>query len=145
MCPKSNHTTKTRHHFFLNPYEHQAFTRCPQCNNKTKLRIFPLVIHIDPRQLLCINKRCKYCEACDLIIAKRVEVESLMTTCCENNDPSVIGNKYHVVGTLSKEAWNRHGKKTTYAENVTLPPKIGPGAMRGFRNIMWLRCRAFEG
>lgn len=43
---------KTRHYFFLNPYEDCAFTRCPKCNNKTKIRKFPLVIHIVNRMYM---------------------------------------------------------------------------------------------
>ena len=52
---------KTRHYFFLNPYEDCAFTKCPKCNNSTKVRKFPLVIHIEPLQFLVLNKNCKYC------------------------------------------------------------------------------------
>jgi hypothetical protein len=119
MCPKSkNDNRKTRHYFFLNPYENEAFTKCPQCSQKTKLREFPLVIHIDPRQLLCLNKSCKYCEKCDLIIAKQAEIESLMATCFEKLDPSIIGNKYLVIGTLDKEDWKQYSKKQTYPEDT---------------------------
>jgi hypothetical protein len=118
MCPKSNHTIKTRHYFFLNPYKDQAFTRCPQCNRKTKLRKYPLVIHIEPRQLLCLNKGCKYCESCDLIIVKQAEIESLIAVCCEKLNPSLIGNKYLVFGTVDRSDWKQNSKKTTYPEET---------------------------
>ncbi len=65
------------HKFFLNPYTDCAFTKCPKCDSKTKVRKFPLVISIKPQQLLILNKQCKYCP-CDLIIAKKQELESLM-------------------------------------------------------------------
>ena len=45
-----NKPYKTRHYFFLNPYEDYAFTKCPKCDEKTKVRKFPLAIHIDPGQ-----------------------------------------------------------------------------------------------
>jgi uncharacterized protein with PIN domain len=69
---------KKRHYFFLNPYEDQAFTRCPKCNGKTKIRKFPLAIHIEPGQIFGLNKHCKYCPVCDLIIGDRSDIEHLM-------------------------------------------------------------------
>lgn len=108
--------TKTRYYFFLNPYENEAFTRCPKCQEKTKVRKFPLVIHIDPHQILCLNKSCKYCEKCDLIIGKQVEIESLMAATCEQLDPSLIGNKYLVIGTFDKKDWRDYSKRTVYPD-----------------------------
>ena len=70
---------KKKHKFFLNPYSDCAFTKCPKCETKTKVRKFPLVIHIEPQQIFLLNKQCKYCPNCDLIIVKKQEIESLMT------------------------------------------------------------------
>ena len=111
-------TNKKKHYFYLNPYENEAFTRCPKCGEKTKLRKYPLFIHIEPNQPLCLNKSCKYCEKCDLIIGKQGEIESLMSACCENLDPSLIGNNYLVVGTLDKADWRRFSKQTTYPKDT---------------------------
>ena len=61
----------TRHYFFLNPYEDAAFTRCPKCETKTLIRKFPLVVHIEPQQLFILNKKCRFCPRCDLIIARK--------------------------------------------------------------------------
>ena len=119
MNSKTQKTNRrTRHNFFLNPYKDEAFTRCPQCNEKTKVRKYPLVVHIEPHQLLCLNKSCKYCEACDLIIGKQSEIENLMSACSEKLDPSVIGNKYVVFGTFDKSDWKQCNKKTTYPEET---------------------------
>ncbi len=104
---------KTKHYFFLNPYEDCAFTKCPKCDNKTKLRKFPLVIHIEPQQLFTLNKKCKYCTTCDLIIAKKSEVESLMSCKFEKVNPTIVGNKYLVFGTLSRSDWQQHSKTPT--------------------------------
>ena len=93
------------HRFFLNPYEDAAFTKCPKCESKTKVRKFPLVIHIEPSQLFVLNKRCRFCECCDLIIARRSELESLMAATFERRDPAIIGNEYVVVGTLPRDLW----------------------------------------
>ncbi len=44
-----------RYRFFLNPYKDVRFTRCPQCDNKTRQRKLPLFVHVDPMQPLLLN------------------------------------------------------------------------------------------
>jgi hypothetical protein len=105
--------SEEKHRFFLNPYEDTAFTKCPKCESKTKVRKFPLVIHIEPGSLLVLNKRCRYCVACDLIITHRWEVESLMAAAFESRDPEIIGNEYVVVGTLPREVWRSRDSEDT--------------------------------
>lgn len=100
---------QTKHYFFLNPYK-DSFTKCPKCNKKTKLRKFPLVIHIEPNQFFVLNKICKYCTECDLIITKQVEIETLMAGRFEKVVPSFVGNKYVVFGTLDKNQWVKYSK-----------------------------------
>jgi len=96
---------RRRHYFFLNPYEDAAFTKCPKCEGKTKIRKFPLVIHIDPQQLLLLNKKCRYCVNCDLIITKKSELESLMAASFEESKPEIIGNNYLVMGVAERRDW----------------------------------------
>ncbi len=105
---KKENTTKTRHYFFLNTYDDCAFTKCPKCDSKTKLRKFPLVIHIEPQQMLFLNKNCKYCLKCDLIIVKKSEIEMHITAQYEKVNPSIIGNKYLVFGTLDRSDWRKY-------------------------------------
>ena len=62
---------KKGHYFFLNRYASEAFTKCPKCDQKTKLRKIPLVIHIEPQELFTLNKVCRYCPYCDLVIAQK--------------------------------------------------------------------------
>ena len=45
--------------FFLNPYEDERFTRCPQCGAKTRQRKLPLVIHVDPMHPVSLNYTCR--------------------------------------------------------------------------------------
>ena len=96
---------KKRHYFYLNPYEDVAFTKCPKCHNKTKVRKFPLVIHIDPHQMFLLNKQCKYCTNCDLIIAKKTDVGNLMAARMSQACPEIIGNDYLVMGTVDRKDW----------------------------------------
>ena len=105
MTERDTITQKRRHRFFLNPYQDAAFTRCPKCLSKTRIRRFPLVIHIDPRQLFLLNKQCRYCTRCDLIIARKSEVESLMAAAFEQLNPQVIGNDYLVMGAAERSDW----------------------------------------
>jgi len=102
---------KKRHYFFLNPYDDCAFTKCPQCDAKTKVRKYPLVIHIEPQQLFLLNKTCKYCVDCDLIITKHSEIEQQQTAAFIERNPEIIGNDYLVMGTLDKKDWRRRGKE----------------------------------
>ena len=41
-----------RYTFVLNPYTDYRFTRCPNCDQPTRLRKFVLFIHVDPEHLL---------------------------------------------------------------------------------------------
>ena len=107
MTPKKN---PTKHYFFLNPYGDCAFTKCPKCNDKTKVRKFPLVIHVEPNQLFFLNKICKYCTNCDLIIVKQSKLEALMSSQFKEVNPTVVGNKYLVFGTLSRSDWQEYSK-----------------------------------
>ena len=109
-------TTKNnpkKHYFFLNPYKDCAFTKCPKCSAKTKVRKFPLVIHIDPKQLFILKKNCKYCTNCDLIIVKQSKLEELLACQFEEVNPQVVGNKYLVFGTFSRSDWQKYSKTLT--------------------------------
>ena len=94
-----------RHYFFLNPYDDAAFTRCPKCEEKTKIRKYCLLIHIDPKHLFSLNKSCRYCPECDLIIVKQADLEGLLAAICEQYTPDIIGNEYFVFGTMDRKDW----------------------------------------
>jgi len=119
MTKSNTITQKRKHYFFLNPYQDAAFTKCPKCQTKTKIRRFPLVIHIDPQQLFVLNKKCRYCTRCDLIIAGKSELESLMATAFERLNPQIIGNKYLVMGVAERADW-RESQKGKMAQNQAI-------------------------
>jgi len=99
-----------KYRFFSNPYVDCAFTRCPNCDEKTKVRKFCLVIHVDPEQLVSFNKTCKFCTRCELIIVKKREIEAYLAEMCERIGRSeMIGNDYLVMGTLDRKL-HRKGK-----------------------------------
>ena len=106
---------RTRHLFFLNPYSDVAFTKCPKCEGKTRLRKLPLVIHIEPDQMLVLNKTCRYCPGCDLVIARQSELEPLMAAAFAERRPEVVGNEYLVVGTLDRSNWRAQMREPSEA------------------------------
>jgi hypothetical protein len=107
-----------KHFFFLNPYEDCAFTRCPKCENKTKERNFALVIKIDPQPPFLLNKICRYCPHCDLIIAEKNELESLISTASKKSKPDIVKNNYLVFGALQKADWRQISNSESNADEL---------------------------
>lgn len=94
--------------FFLNPYRDMRCTKCPQCDTKMHQRKLPLVIHIEPRGLLSLNKTCRYCPHCDLLIAHQNDVERILAAALSPfQAKSISRDDYLVVGTLEKAVWRR--------------------------------------
>ena len=107
-----------RFRFFLNPYTDVRFTTCPQCGGKTRQRKLPLVIHVDPMQLLALNKTCRYCPACDLLIAHQDELEGLLASFFGEHQPEIVGNDYLVLGTEDRADWLRGVRTVVYPQEA---------------------------
>ena len=93
--------------FFLNPYTDARFTSCPGCGRTTKLRKLPLAIHVDQWGMVLMNKECRFCPHCDLLIAHRDEMEPCLAQLFSNIAPEAIGNDYLVIGTVERPHWRR--------------------------------------
>ena len=107
-----------RYRFFLNPYEDMRFTRCPQCDNKMHQRKLPLVIHVDPTYMLSLNKTCRYCPHCDLLIAHQDDLEHFLASFFSEHQPEVIGNDYLVLGTMDKQVWKHAAQQPMNMEEM---------------------------
>ena len=118
-----------RYRFFLNPYSDVRFTTCPQCRGKTRQRKLPLVIHIDPMQLVALNKTCRYCPRCDLLIAHQDELEAWLAAFFTEHWPEIVGNDYLVLGTDDRADWLR-GVRTP------ILPKEALGHLHDFREVV---------
>jgi len=94
-----------QYNFVLNPYPDMRVSSCPFCGQKTGQRKLPLLIHIAPMHLIALNYTCRYCQACDLLIAHKHEIEHLLTGLFSQAHPDVVGNEYLVIGTVEKKAW----------------------------------------
>ena len=96
-------TTKEKYNFFLNPYTDAAFTKCPKCDGKTKVKKFPLLIFIEKiKFVLNLNKTCKYCPYCDLIIAKKDELKPMAEAY------GVKVDDFFIYGTLPIEIYKQY-------------------------------------
>jgi len=93
--------------FFLNPYQDVRFSSCPQCANKTRQRKLPLFIHVSPAQPVTLNKTCRYCPNCDLLIAHQDEIEDILSRIFTTLNPEIVGNDYLVIGTVERATWKR--------------------------------------
>lgn len=94
-----------RFDFFLNPYTDIRFTTCPKCSAKTKLRKLPLFIHIYPSQPVSLNKTCRYCPNCDLLIVHKNELDALLGEMTGQPNFNQSGEDYLVVGTIDRKDW----------------------------------------
>ena len=96
-----------RHRFFLNPYQDARFTRCPKCEAKTRLKKLPLVIHVDDWGMFVLNKTCRFCPACQLLIVHQDGLEAYLVAFFDEQAPEVVGNDYLVIGTVDRPDWKR--------------------------------------
>lgn len=103
-----------RYDFFLNTYQDTRFTTCPRCRIKTRPRKFSLVIHVNPSYTTILEKMCRFCYACGLLIVHQDQLEEQLVTQFMTINPEAIGNDYQVIGTLDSAAWNQ-GKQELWS------------------------------
>ena len=122
-----------RHVFFLNPYQDARFTRCPQCEGKIRQKKLPLAIHVNDAGMVILNKTCRFCPGCDLLIAHQDEIETYLAQCFAEPAPEAIGNEYLVVGTLDRPDWKR-GMTTPLTNEEMLH------SLHGFKDVVQFEC-----
>jgi hypothetical protein len=105
--PKRLGKQPPRYRFLLNPFRDRRFAVCPDCEGRTLLRKVPLVIHVDPLNPVAINKSCRYCPRCDLLMAHKDEIEQQLARLFAIRAPELIGKDYLVLGTLDRDVWKR--------------------------------------
>ena len=57
--------------------------------------------------MVILNKTCRFCPHCDLLIAHKDEVELHLAQLRAQMGPGVIGNDYLIVGTVERNDWRR--------------------------------------
>lgn len=109
---------RPRYDFLLNPYPDTRFPTCPQCRGKTHLRKFSLVVHVNPNHTAILDTRCRFCDACDLLMVHQDQLEKQLAAECITSNPKVIGNDYQVVGTLDRAKWDQGKQAPVSFEQV---------------------------
>lgn len=93
---------------FLNPYTNVRFTTsCPGCSGKTRQRKLPLAIHVHDWGMVILNKTCRFCPCCELLIAHQDEIEAQLARVVPQIAPHPVGNDYLIVGTVERKHWRR--------------------------------------
>ena len=82
------------------------------------MRKVPLFIHVQPTYPTTINKHCRYCPKCDILIVHQDELERMLTLAFQNRKPEIIGNDYLVLGTLEPSSWCKREKEPIEFGNV---------------------------
>jgi hypothetical protein len=91
-----------KYNFSLNPYPDLRFSSCPDCGAKTGQRKIPLIIHVDPKNLILLNYTNRYCKTCNMLIGHKHEIEHHLTEAFSNINPNIIGSNYLVFGPVDK-------------------------------------------
>lgn len=118
-----------RYVFFFNPYQDARFTSCPGCGGKTRRKKLPLAIHVDDVGMVILNKTCRFCPGCDLLIAHQDEIAVQLAGVFAERAPEVVGDGYLVVGTLDRPDWRR-GRTTPLTNEEML------GALHDFKDMV---------
>lgn len=91
---------KEKYYFFMNPYTDMAFCKCPKCGNATKIKKLPLTIAIEKKKIILnLNKTCRFCPYCELLIARKKEIEDILS---EKFGKKITEKDYFIMGTTEK-------------------------------------------
>lgn len=105
--------------FFLNPYRDARFVAaCPECGKKPRQRKLPLAIHVENWGTVVLNKTCRFCPSCELLIAHEDELRQLIDQMLGMTQPDAIGRPFLVVGTVERDAWRRGAKAPSTTEEM---------------------------
>lgn len=109
-----NSLQQPRHYFWLNSYREMAFTRCPKCERKTKVRKKRLAIDVLNKTLLLANVTNKYCQECDLIIINKDKIENMLSQLTYFDKRSILPDDYFIFGTIGRTNYNKCMNRGTY-------------------------------
>lgn len=81
-------------------------------------RKFALLIHIEGDDLTILGKTCRYCPACELIIAHQNELEAELAIAFSPRAPGLVGNPYLILGTVELKAWRQGLQRSPSLEYI---------------------------
>lgn len=138
---------RPKYKFYLNSYDFYKWSRCLECDGKTKLRKFCLVIHYEEKkknfmQLISLNKSCKFCPYCELIIGQKSELDELLDQIITFLNLKFNPKNYIVFGTMEKKDWKK-------SQDESLSQKEAIKLVHRFKDILEFEIRPggwyFEG
>jgi hypothetical protein len=115
--PRRKYGREPRHRFVLNPHVDSRCTRCPECEALMKVRKVPLLIHVEPRNLMTLRKTVKLCPACDILIVHQDELEQQLAYTFREQ-PEVLGKPYRVLGTVEVSDWKQGMREPVTAQEM---------------------------
>ena len=78
---------------------------------------------------MTMNKTCRYCPDCDLLIAHQDEIEDILVRAFTKLNPEIAGNNYLVIGTVERDTW----KRTMQSH---LPTQVTLDALHDFKDVV---------
>jgi hypothetical protein len=87
-------------------------------SDKGEHHLFSLVIHVSPHSTMVLEKMCRFCDSCDLLIVHQDQLEQQLTTQFLTINPEAIGNDYHVAGTLERAEWSQGKQDSSSFERL---------------------------
>jgi hypothetical protein len=93
--------------FFLNPYESWGLTRCPECDELTKVRKRHLALTLEPDTLLTINISSRMCDSCDIIFLHERDVLPAIAESARERGIALIDQDFLLLGVVDRAAFSR--------------------------------------
>ncbi len=109
---------KPKYNFFLNKYSFYGATKCTSCDTKTNVRKFPLFISLDKNNIYTLNLSCKFCTRCNLIIAKKDNIDKYISIELEQKGIAFDPDNYFVMGTIDSKTFWRHNKGNASSDEL---------------------------
>lgn len=81
-------------------------------------RKLSLVVNVNPRYTIIVEKICRFCYACGLLIVHQDQLEQQLVSQFMTINPQAIGNDYQVIGTLDRAEWNQGKQDPLSVERV---------------------------
>ena len=130
---------KAKYYFYLNPFDEYKWTKCPNCEAKTKLRKYCLTISYNDeekkaRQLLSLNKSCKFCPDCQLIIAHKSEIDTFVARLVESLGLRFNADNCFVFGTMDRKHWKK-------GQQEAMSPASALEIISPFKNVWNFKVR----
>lgn len=73
---------------------------------------------MNPGHTTIVEKMCRFCYVCNLLIVHQDQLEEQLVTQFLTINPEAIGNDYQVVGTLERAEWNQEKQDSWSFEQV---------------------------